>query len=174
MFSLYSWKSFVSLKLERKHIEGNKARRHAEDIARHMPEEFEQLLLTVTTCWSPSELVSHYKISAEGLSEYDFEEFMSFNKQLYQLLGKYETSESVETYIINLVRVLLNKYPKEIMRAFIKNWATTTTVEHKIKIIEILNMTGIPIENFFTILADTLNLDHKKKKNDEFVLARSK
>lgn len=59
------------------------------------------------------------------------------------------------------------------MNAFIKNWASATTVEHKIKIVEILNMTSIPIENFYGILSETLALDHKKKKNDEFVLYRS-
>lgn len=29
VFSLYSWKSYVSLKIEKKSIEGSKARRHA-------------------------------------------------------------------------------------------------------------------------------------------------
>ena len=54
-----------------------------------MPNELEQLLLTMTTCWTLSDLVPHYKISFEGLSEFNFEDFHTFNKQLYQTLGHY-------------------------------------------------------------------------------------
>jgi hypothetical protein len=39
----------------------------------------------------------------------------------------------------------------------IKNWTSAHTVEQKIKIIEMLNLTSIPIENFYNILADSLN-----------------
>ena len=121
----------------------------------------------MTTCWTLSDLVPQYKISLEGLSEFDFEQFHTFNKQLYQTLGRYETEESVETYIINLLRVLINKYPRQIMNGMIKNWTSAHTVEQKIKIVEILNLTSIPIENFYNILADTLNEDklHKKRKS---------
>ena len=51
----------------------------------------------------------------------------------------------METYIINLLRVLINKYPREIMNGMIKNWTSAHTVEQKIKIVEILNLTSIPI-----------------------------
>lgn len=61
------------------------------------------------------------------------------------MLGRYETEESVETYIINLLRVLFNKYPREIMNGMIRNWTSANTVEQKIKIVEILNLTSIPI-----------------------------
>jgi hypothetical protein len=33
------------------------------------------------------------------------------------------------------MRVLLNRYPKEIMNGMIKNWASSKTIEQKIKII---------------------------------------
>ena len=94
-----------------------------------------------------------------------------FNKQLYVILGKYESEESVEAFIINLIRILINKYPREIMNGLIKNWASANTVELKIKILEILNMSSIPIEHFYSILSESLNPDRltKKRKSSNLV-----
>lgn len=54
------------------------------------------------------------------------------------------------------------------MNSMIQAWSSANTVELKIKIIEILNLTSIPIENFYNIMSECLNSDRiaKKKKKD--------
>ena len=71
----------------------------------------------------------------EGLSLFEYDEFHAYNKQLYLTLGRFEVEESVQNFIINLIRVLLNKYPREVMNAMIQTWTTARTIELKIKIV---------------------------------------
>jgi hypothetical protein len=39
--------------------------------------------------------MQYYKISMEGLELFEFEEFHTYNKQLYLTLGRFEVEESV-------------------------------------------------------------------------------
>ena len=70
LFNLYAWKSFLSLKIQKKYLDTNKAKKYAEQISEQIPNELDQLLLAMTECWTLSELVPFYKITSEGLSQF--------------------------------------------------------------------------------------------------------
>jgi hypothetical protein len=60
---LYSYKSFVELKVEKKQLDSGRAKRVSEEIARQISGELTQLFITMTSCWTVSEMMQYYKIS---------------------------------------------------------------------------------------------------------------
>ena len=44
----------MNLKIEKKYVESSRGKRHTEEISKLIPNELDQLLLTMTSCWSVS------------------------------------------------------------------------------------------------------------------------
>jgi hypothetical protein len=83
---------------------------------------------------------------------------LEYNKALGIAQSRLETEESVEAFIVGLFRVLLNAYPCETMRSLISCWSNSQKdIENRLKLLEILIFSGIPIEHFYSILCDSVN-----------------
>lgn len=173
-FSLHSWKSFVALGLS-----NNRERsRRVEDIARLIVGELGKIIVTMVDCWQLSELQSLYRLSDNGIESFTSEKFLNFNKTLYTMLGQYETVDSVESYIVNLLRVLYANYPAETLNSLVLDWIAASALETRLKILEILIVMGLPVEQFYDTLVETAVGDRikkleRKKKFVTFVVERS-
>ena len=93
MFSLNSWKSFVSLGLQNQpQMPKNKKN---EEIVKQILNDMYQTILTITECWNVSELQELYRINRVGIESYQSDRFLAFNKQLYNVIGQLETEDSL-------------------------------------------------------------------------------
>lgn len=120
LFCFYSWKSYIYLKIEPR-PEG-RSRKLQEDISRQIINELPSLLAIMAACWTISELRPHYGLAKEGLAVFNYEAFLDYNKALGVAQSRLETEESVEAFIVGFLRVLLNAYPGETMRAVVACW----------------------------------------------------
>ena len=94
------------------------------------------------------------------------------------MLGHYETVDSVESYIVNILRVLYGNYPAETLNSLVLDWIAAPTLEIRLKILEILIVMGLPVEQFYDTLVETAVGDRIKKlewkkKYATFVVERS-
>jgi hypothetical protein len=62
-------------------------------------------------------------LTREGLPIFDYENFLAYNRALELAQSKLEVEETIESYLVNLLRILLNTYRNETMRALVKCWA---------------------------------------------------
>jgi len=158
-FSLHSWKSFVALGLSN----SRERSRKVDDISKLIVAELGKTIVTMVDCWQLSELQPLYRLSEYGIEAFTSEKFLTFNKTLYSVLGHYETVDSVESYIVNLLRVLYCNYPAETLNSLVLDWIAAPNVEIRLKILEILIVMGLPVEQFYDTLVETAVGDRIKK-----------
>lgn len=93
-----------------------------DDIAKLIVAELGKTIVTMVDCWQLSELLPLYKLSEHGIEAFTSEKFLTFNKTLYTVLSQYETVDSVESYIVNLLRVLYGNYPADTLNSLALDW----------------------------------------------------
>jgi hypothetical protein len=113
-----------------------------EDIAKLIIGELGRAIVTMVDCWVLSELQSLYLLSDMGIESFTSNRFQTFNKALHTVLSQYEQVDSVESYIINLIRVLYNNYPADTLNSLVIDWINAPTLEIRLKILEILIVMG--------------------------------
>lgn len=70
---------------------------------------------------------------------------------------------------------MVNTYPSELINSLCNNWASAKSVDFKLKILEILNFSSIPIEYFYAIVCQCINQDKigKKRRPGQLELEQS-
>ena len=161
LFSFYCYKAFIQLKIERKPAQIRMRKIIEEQFISEMP----QLLSMMAQCWTLSDLKSRYGLERQGMPIYDFQHFMAYNKALEIAQSKVEVEQTIESYLINLFRILLNTYRNETIRALVKCWADSVKdPEIKVKLLELLIFSALPIEHFYSMLTEAMAPDRTGKK----------
>jgi hypothetical protein len=91
LFSFYSYKAFIHLKIERK----PGSHRHKKVLEEQFISELPQLLSIMAECWTLSELHTHYGLTREGLPIFDYEHFLAYNRTLGLAQSKLETEDTI-------------------------------------------------------------------------------
>lgn len=104
-----------------------------------------------------------YKVTRTGIENYQSEKFLTFNKQLYSMIGQMETNDSLENYLIRLIRVIFNNYPHQTLNCFAVNWCSNSSQNSRLKILEILIFIGLPVELFYEVIVETQIVDRLAK-----------
>lgn len=161
LFSFYSYKAFIHLKIERK----PGSHRHKKVLEEQFIAELPQLLSMMAECWTLSELHVKYGLTREGLPVFDYEHFLSYNRTLGLAQSKLETEDTIESYLVNMLRILLNTYRNETMRALVKCWADAIKdPDTRKKILELLIFSALPVEHFFAMLTDAMAPEKTSKR----------
>lgn len=82
---------------------------------------------------------------------------------MYATIGTVETCDSLENYIIRLIRVIFNNYPQQTLNCLVLNWCSNSNLNSRLKILEILIFMGIPVEMFYEVIVDTQTVDRLTK-----------